>query len=217
MPHPELPKSRVRRSSREPRRAPATAPGSRTGTPPAREQLARVSWTAARKLLHQQLWCWGQDMKAPAVGDNPLLAEGFVRHARPVGQRGTSRYELVLADGSQVVLWGYGAWFRAAGQRQGTLLLRHRPGPQMVDLDALEAAWFPDQLPEMDEPVTPTECEAALGNLRGLCEWIAGYEERVHESRGGTYRDACHRAFAPERRHCAPAALPGAWRTLLHP
>jgi len=175
-----------------------------------------VSWTAARKLLHQQLWCWGQDMKAPGPADNPLLAEGFVRHPRPRGQRGTSRYELSLADRSQIALWGYGAWFKAAGQERGTLLVRHRTGPQMVDLADLETAWFPDQLPAMDEPISPSECEAALTNLLGLCHWIAGYEERIRASHGTSYRDHCHRAFEPERRHCAPAALPDAWRELLN-
>lgn len=156
-------------------------------------------------------------MKATAAEDNPLLAEGFVRHPRPPGQRGTSRYELVLPDGSQIVLWGYGAWFRAADQERGTLLVRHRPGPQMVDLASLEAAWFPNQLPEMDEPITPSECEAALANLGGLCDWIAGYEERVRASLGASYREQCHRSFEPVRRHCVPAALPHAWRTLLRP
>lgn len=154
-------------------------------------------------------------MKAPQGAGNPLLAEGFVRHARPPGQRGTSRYELALPDGSRIVLWGYGAFFQASGQACGTLLVRHRPGPQMVALGSLESAWFPDQLPEMDEPVTSSECEAALANLEGLCDWIAGYEERVNSSRGPGYRVGCHRRFEPERRHCSPAGLPNAWRALL--
>lgn len=214
MPHSSSPTAP--RGHHPPRMAPhvgRTRPGARSGRAP--DRLNRISWTAARRLLHQQLWCWGQDMKAPDPGDNPLLAEGFVRHQRPAGQRGTSRYELDLPDGSQVVLWGYGAFFRAAGQARGTLLVRHRPGPHMVDLDSLVEAWFPDQLPDLDEPVTPSECEAALANLEGLCAWIAGYEDRVNASRGGAYRDHCHRAFGPERRQCPPGALPDAWRSLL--
>lgn len=216
MPNSDRAEARTRRSHRNSEPHAAAAPPSRTATLHAPTRLRRVSWAAARKLLHQQLWCWGQDMKFVPRDANPLLAEGFVRHGRPAGQRGTSRYELVLADGSQIALWGYGAWFRAAGQERGTLLVRHRPGPQMVDLDELETAWFPDQLPEMDEPVTPSECRAALANLQGLCDWIAGYEERVHAAHGDAYRDDCHRSFAQERRHCAPAALPLAWRNLLH-
>lgn len=217
MPNSDRAEARMRRSHRKSEPPAAAATPSRVDMLHATTRLNRISWAAARRLLHQQLWCWGQDMKVPAGGVNPLLAEGFVRHGRPVGQRGTSRYELVLADGSQIALWGYGAWFRAADQERGTLLVRHRPGPQMVDIDELETAWFPDQLPEMDEPVTPSECQAALVNLQGLCDWVAGYEERVHAAHGGAYRDECHRAFTHERRHCAPAALPHAWRSLLHP
>lgn len=154
-------------------------------------------------------------MKATAAGDNPLMAEGFIRHPRPAGQRGTSRYELDLPDGSQIALWGYGAWFRAAGQPRGTLLVRHRRGPHLVELESLTETWFPDQLPPLAEPVTPRECATALANIEGLCDWIAGYENRVQASRGSAYRDHCHRAFEPHRRHCAPDALPDAWRSLL--
>jgi hypothetical protein len=159
-------------------------------------------------LLHQQCWCWGQDIRR-AEG-NLLLQRGFSRTRQPHGAAGGTRYSLTLAPGRRVSLWGWG--LMAADLDLGTLLLgryafvprysrdwragrdAHAPG----DVEGLAMAWGGD------------DWRAAGALLTVALEWTASYEAWVTAVAGAPYRDGVLTAWGHGRDRAA--TLPGAWR-----
>jgi hypothetical protein len=57
-------------------------------------------------LLHQQCWCWGQDIRS---ADNLLIAYGFARQPAP-SCPGSTRYSITLEDASSRSVWRMNLW-----------------------------------------------------------------------------------------------------------
>jgi hypothetical protein len=89
------------------------------------------------KLLSQQLWYWGCDVRRPE--GNLLLDHGFARTRPSEGVQGSTIYALEPTPGAQVILWGFGVFF-GRGELGGLFLNRFRFEPLLSEGAALAPA-----------------------------------------------------------------------------
>lgn len=143
-------------------------------------------------LLHQQCWCWGQDIRS---ADNLLVAYGFSRDPAP-SCPGSTRYSIALEDGSsrtmwQMNLWGFGVALSddrgrhvfVSRSRRGVWLLPSAVEPARIhNLDEIE--------PFIARPMLPddiTRARAASRFLARTCEayerWIAVHAPSGHRAK----------------------------------
>ncbi|MBN8729833.1 MAG: hypothetical protein J0L64_04770 [Acidobacteria bacterium] len=136
-------------------------------------------------MLHQQCWCWGQDIRR-AEG-NLLLHFGLNRTRPPELGRGSSRYEW-RDGGTGIVLWGFGIALRD-GQCGGIYVNRYcfvpRWLPQQFSLDEI---WRAEQMENHRGPSTRREIRRSRRLLKTLVGWIASYERWVRTGCGVEYR-----------------------------
>ncbi|MEM8783129.1 MAG: hypothetical protein AAGE65_09775 [Planctomycetota bacterium] len=138
----------------------------------------------AADLMHQQCWCWGQDV---ASAENLLLRFGFERHRSPEGPGGT-RYELA-GDGMHVALWGFGMWLCLPSGEQG-YFARYRRGvwllPRSFELSGVHSGRQIE--PHLRRPMHLGEYADArkLGTTAAL--WCGQYERWVVETEGLEHR-----------------------------
>lgn len=161
-------------------------------------------------LLHQQCWCWGQDIRRPE--GNLLLMRGFARTRQPDGAPGGTRYCLSLAPGRRITLWGWG--LMASDLACGTLLIgRYAFVPRFSpDWRAARHAHAPGDVQGLTVPWTRDHWRAASALLTQALEWTAAYEAWVAEVAGAPYRDGVLTAWGHGRDRAA--TLPQAWRRL---
>jgi hypothetical protein len=135
-------------------------------------------------LLHQQCWCWGQDVRR-AEG-NLLMEYGFARRRPPEGCKGSTAYFQEDACGA-LALWGFGIFF---GQGEcGLHLGRYGWAPRLKECAQVPRdVWKPEQLQEFRVARTPEQCEATLILLESALHRIAAYESWVLETQGALYR-----------------------------
>ncbi len=179
------------------------------------ERRAHVSLPAtvrslAPKLLDQQLWCWGCDIRR-AEG-NLLSAYGFVKLKAPEEVRLSSAYTLCFTDGAQVTLWAFGVFYGAPEQggifiKRGGFEARYTPAHRLPI-----TAWC--AAPEGKPPDTVQKCAQTLKLLRALSAWIADYEAWIATQTPPDYREACVAAWFAHKRAVPSAAMASAWRTI---
>lgn len=161
-------------------------------------------------LMHQQCWCWGQDIRRHE--GNLLLAHGFSR-VRPVEARqGSSRYTLTLAPGRRLTVWGWGLLVADLGL--GAVLIgRYAFGPRYSDDWRIgRDAHVPADLSSLAVPWAADHWRRA-GALLGLAfRWTADYERWVAATAGAAYRDAVLTAWGHGRDRAE--TLPSAWHRL---
>lgn len=154
-----------------------------------RSRLPRAASRHGAALLNQQFWLWGQDIRRPQ--GNLLLGHGFLKTRPPEGLRASTRYDLVLSDGAQVVLWGFGLFYADPDPAGGALYLgRFRLSPRLAAA-APSAGWSPAELPELAVPESPAAWSRAGTLLVPALRWIAAYEAWVRAEAGADYRRAC--------------------------
>jgi hypothetical protein len=177
---------------------------------------AAQSWpddfrTLCRLLLHQQCWCWGQDIRRPE--GNLLVVYGFERVPPPAGIPGSSRYQLRISSRSAITLWGFGLYFSRCG-RGGIYLNRYDCIPRYCHHSGfLDGVWMPDSLPlTCTDPSVDTH-DSNVAYLAGkAATWIGSYERWVLNRLGVAYRrDTLRNWHEPS---VLPQWLPGEWRRL---
>jgi hypothetical protein len=144
-------------------------------------------------LFHQQMWCWGCDIRCPE--GNLLLVYGFERVRPPEGVHGSSAYFLHTPPGREIGLWGFGLFFIEQGQ--GSLFLQRygftpRWSPQTTRPTKV---WKLEQLPPMTLPQTEEEALCARRLLTDLLLEISRYERWIRETQGEAYRERCIRCW----------------------
>ncbi|MCU0491612.1 MAG: hypothetical protein MUD01_08490 [Chloroflexaceae bacterium] len=162
------------------------------------------------KLLNQQCWAWGYDVRRPA--GNLLLDYGFARQARPSAEtRGSSAYHFSPAHDARVTLWTFGVVYAVAGQ--GALYLnRFVFDPRLLASHELPPnIWLPEQLPPHARPQTPADWERTTAMLPAACRWIASYEQWVLDTQGLAYRQETIAAWSRAKMALPPAELPARW------
>ena len=181
-----------------------------------RENQDRLGWCMpavacrfGQRLMSQQAWCWGRDIKFPQR--NLLMRYGFQRHRDPLGRERATCYRLDRND-CHVALWGFGMFY---GERRlgGLFLDRFDIRPAWAPVESLSLAiHWPSELPTFSRPRNgPEWCRARCLWQRAL-RWIARYEIWIRNEVGLAYRQDCVntwlRPFVP-----AGKIIP-AWRFL---
>jgi hypothetical protein len=169
----------------------------------------------AERLLDQQMWCFGQDVRYPE--GNLLLHFGFERHRQPVdASKGSlsrnSAYVLRPSRDCEIVLWGFGIFFGQIGT--GAIFLRRFAfSPSWTTMPRLPAiVWSPEHLPPLGLPVTRSERGQARRLLKATALWLAGYERWVHRTAGIEYRRQCLRDW--QRPGISATGVPQEWKRL---
>ncbi|MFQ3663564.1 MAG: hypothetical protein SNJ69_14380 [Chloroflexaceae bacterium] len=163
------------------------------------------------KLLTQQCWYWGCDVRRPE--GNLLLALGFERTRPPAGVEGSTLYTLEPAPGEQLILWSFGVFFGRAGTG-GLFLNRFRFEPLLTEQAALPPAiWQIEQLPTLFRAGDADR--ARLSDLLGdLLRRVVTYELTVLAAQGLAYREACLARWSRSKLGLPADALVPAWQTL---
>jgi len=151
-------------------------------------------WQFGAELLHQQCWCWGQDIQRPQ--GNLLLAFGFDRSRPPQDLGGSTRYTLPMASPAATVrLWGFGVTYLQPDYG-GVYVNRYcfvpRWIPEHVDLNEV---WRDTQMDSLQRPVTRRQIRRSRRLLQAFMRWVAGYEAWVSSTCGVGYREATLRTW----------------------
>lgn len=172
--------------------------------------LVRLS-TKRRKqladLLDQQLWCWGQDVKAP--DGNLLVAYGFDRHAPPSHLKTASQY-VIKRHATSVTLRGFGVVI--AEENSPALFLRRYSFEPMFFEQSPKAddLWQSEVLPEIRRPQLASEWRTAGRVVRLFLQLVSDYERWIQLRQGLAYRNACLQR-APKPFAADAQALSTAW------
>jgi hypothetical protein len=163
------------------------------------------------RLLTQQCWYWGCDVRRPE--GNLLLALGFERTRSPEGVEGSTMYMLEPAPGAQVILWSFGVFLGREGAG-GLFLNRFRFEPLLMGHSTLPPEiWQIDQLPALGR--ADDADRARLATLLGdLLHWVIAYEHTVLAVQGLAYREACLAQWSRQKLGLPADALVPAWQNL---
>ncbi len=168
-----------------------------------------VSW--GTRLLTQQCWNWGCDVRRPE--GNLLLEAGFTRVRPPTGVTGNTLYALHPSPETQIILWSFGIFFGQAASG-GLLLNRFRFAPHSMDTPTLPLTiWTQEHLPPLHRPAAADRERLAL-LLAGLLDWISAYESTVLAEQGVAYREACLAQWSRRKLGVPAAELPARWAIL---
>ena len=142
-----------------------------------------------KKLLEQQLWCWGRDIRYS--DGNLLMSFGFERHRDCSADSGSTCYRLDQDD-LHVALWGFGMFF---GRRDlgGLYLGRFEFCPDWAPIESISLSiHWSDELPVFARPYGQDQWQRARKLWESLLGWIADYERWVFvETSGIAYRKEC--------------------------
>lgn len=149
------------------------------------EELKKVK-RFAEILLHQQLWCFGQDIKAPE--GNLLVSYGFEKLRPSKGISGSTNYIVKVDNEVNLALWGFGIYY-GYGINDGIYVGRYDCFPKLIGKRSLNLpVWSPSDLPPFLPPANPEEWKYSFRLISELFEWIAFYEEWVAWTMGEPYR-----------------------------
>jgi len=149
----------------------------------------RVVRVRALRLLDQQLWCLGRDVRAEG---NLLLRYGFMRRRPPDPAAGGSEYVWRdAASGVCVTLWGYGVHL-AQAREAGLFLKRYAFAPRWTPPNWIPSSRFHvSAWKKARGPRTPEEADALMHRLVELSRWFARYETWISEQCPANYRADC--------------------------
>lgn len=151
-----------------------------------------------QRLLSQQCWLWGQDVKR-AEG-NLLIAFGFERQPPPDKVSGSTQYTHFLSPEFRIRLWGFGMYF---GGEQGIYINRYEFVARHAQfVDGWQAAESMSFLPRGGD----------LHLLMQAMVWIAAYESWVVKTVGVSYRKRVLHGWRDAA--CKAVDIPERWRQL---
>jgi hypothetical protein len=163
-----------------------------------------------RVLLHQQCWCWGQDIRR--ADGNLLLEYGFQRSRPPSNIRGSSRYQMRLSARSTITLWGFGFYYARCG-RGGVYLNRYDCRPRYCHhAGFLEDVWTIEAMPQACPRHRETHRREVAYLAAKAMNWISSYEQWVLDRCGKAYRQSTLREW--HEPSILPERLPEEWSRL---
>jgi hypothetical protein len=161
-------------------------------------------------LFHQQMWCWGCDIRHPE--GNLLLLYGFERERPPGTMHGSSAYHLHTPAGKGIGLWGFGLFYTQLG-RGGLFLQRYGFVPRWSSLTTLPTqVWTLAQLPPTRLPRTPQEALSLYQLFTDLLMEISKYEQWIQATQGDAYRAHCMKDWPQPV--CPANEMGAAWERL---
>lgn len=150
-------------------------------------QVAADYWARGATLLHQQCWCWGQDIQRPQ--GNVLIQYGFERARKPEDYAGSTRYTLHLPIAT-IRLWGFGITYFHP-DCGGIYVNRYCFVPRWIPADMdLDLVWRDTQLIGLQRPGTRRQIRRSRRLLQAFMRWASVYEKWVVSTLGATYRRA---------------------------
>ncbi len=165
----------------------------------------------ANRLLEQQFWLWGCDIRRPE--GNILTQLGFEKIKAPAATGlTTSQYRCPLSMTCSIALWGFGVCLGDAAL--GSIFvpraaLLPRSCHTVIDtVTAWEPAWF-DRL---SPPAAMRDVMPCYQLVEQLIEWIAWYEQRVIDIAGQAHRQRSIETWKRPVPNAAP--LEDQWRAL---
>ncbi len=165
---------------------------------------------AVRPLLHQQCWCWGNDIRHQS--GNLLLTYGFTRTRCEGQEPGGSRYALSRGSGETVLLWGFGLVF--AAPELGVIFLdRYDACPLLLAPEAPCRTWHRrHEVTGEFQARSREDADRRRHLFVAACRWIADYEAWVRLHAGASHRRV---VLAGWTHTSAQLSEPeGAWRQL---
>ncbi|MCA9877934.1 MAG: hypothetical protein KC442_09130 [Thermomicrobiales bacterium] len=159
-----------------------------------------------QKLLNQQFWLWGQDVRhAP----NLLTQRGFVHQRPPEGSSGSPVYTLL---GDEIALWGFGLLAQFAGQPP-VYVNRFCCEPRHPRAGVTPGQiWAPEHLAPLRTPDSSAAWRASLGVMAQVLRWIITYEQWVATTADPGYRTDCLARWP--RTVCPAGEIIPAWERL---
>ena len=145
---------------------------------------------AAEVLMHDQCWCWGQDVLYPP--GNLLIRYGLERLPAQGPDGRTAGYTCSINDGGGIWLRG-AVLFYSRGCGSGIFLGRYDMRPRMITYDAPPLdTWIQKGLDVFPLAVASERgTEAACLLVPEACAWIANYERWITETVGVAHREQC--------------------------
>jgi hypothetical protein len=184
----------------------------RTAAPAAPGLLPAQLRNRGTKLLVQQCWYWGCDVRRPA--GNLLLAYGFTRARPPQPADGSSMYWYQPAPDRQLVLWAFGV-FSGIPSIGGLYLNRFAFAPLLLDATTLTPPlWRPAALPAMRPAAATDDCRRLAQLVTALLDDIIAYESWILATCGLQYRQACLDEWSRQKLALPAEQLQPAWQQL---
>ncbi len=148
----------------------------------------------ATNLLHQQMWCWGYDIRRSE--GNLLQDRGFTIQRPPDSTAGSSCYVLHTDDGLYIALWGFGVWCAQCGT--GLFLRRYSFAPRLTPTaEPSSQLWNASFLPTLCVPTTHMEGRSVQSLLSTLLHWMSEYEQWIQTTIGCMYRKQSLQGWKP--------------------
>ena len=163
--------------------------------------------------MHDQCWCWGQDVLYP--GGNLLIRYGLERIASRGPDGRTAGYTCPINDRGGVWVRGSGVFY-SRGFGLGIFLGRYDMRPRVITCDAPPLKTWMEQgldafpLAAMSEEGIAAACQL----VPEACAWIAAYERWITEAVGVEHREQCLERWRARETPAAEFAL--RWRALGH-
>lgn len=151
--------------------------------------FSRKAINFGEKLLHHQLWFFGQDIWHEE--GNLLIRYGFERFGIPEGEGGTNSYRLIINDLQQIVLFGFGVFW---GDKRlgGIFLRRYEFQPKMLRCSRLKLPiWDKKLLPHQFVPLNEENIIAVNQMFKDFSAWLSEYESWVDENCCKSWRENC--------------------------
>lgn len=143
----------------------------------------------ATKLMDEQCWCWGTDIRYP--DGNLLLTYGFRRERAPSPSVGSNMYSIHLSSTRLVVLWGWGLFY-GDSTLGGIFIGRNGFAPLLTSASTIPSPIYSSSdLPTLRIPASEKEYHLASALVGNALRWIAHYEEWLLPIAGESYRLAC--------------------------
>lgn len=167
-----------------------------------------------RRLLDQQLWCWGQDVAR--VQRNGLVEFGFERRPPPRKYSQVPSIYVWRGGTEQILLRGFGLIYSQDGFGR-IFLQRYGFAPALLNPTQPTClhAWTVENLGALVTPRCATEHSLAWHLTADCCRWIGEYEKWVSEFWGLGYRNLTIQTWKQRHKEIIPARdLSNAWNQL---
>lgn len=149
--------------------------------------LPRRFVRTANRLLEQQFWLWGCDIRR--TQGNILEQFGFTK-VKDVESTGlsASRYDRAFGGAQRLSLWGFGLWL--AEDQTGAIFVPRSGLPTSYSTMSVlpDECWQPSASANLAHPISAHAQVATTRLLGDVVRWIAWYERHVVDVYGAEYR-----------------------------
>lgn len=164
----------------------------------------------AQQVYAQQMWAWGQDIRAEG---NLLRQYGFeVQRSLSSQTGGSSQYRFALRKDLSLILWSFGLSL-VSDRQEALILARHSFRPRLVEQTLPEILDRPTAWPQGRAAQTMQEAQKMTDWLQCFCLAVAAYEDWIRLHLGLRYRQSVMQRW-PERCRIPASEMGATWQHL---